>query len=54
MGDELTKVELSHERGAEEGKYTLALSVGDKVVGRVDTNYMIFENLFKMFFVQTT
>ena len=48
-GDELAKVELTHERD-EEGRYTLALSVGDEVVGRVDASTIIFElNLFKMF-----
>ena len=48
-GDELAKVELTHERD-EEGRYTLALSVGDEEVGRVDASTMIFElNLFKMF-----
>ena len=47
--DELTKVELTHERD-EEGRYTLALSVGDEEVGRVDASTIIFElNLFTMF-----
>ena len=53
-GDKLTKFELTHERDAEEGKYTLALSVGDEVVGRVDADSMIFENLFKMFVTYQT
>ena len=49
-GDELAKVELTHERDAEEGRYTLALSVGGEVVGRVDADIHTFElNPFKMF-----
>ena len=54
MYGELAKVELTHERDAEEGRYTLALSVGDEVVGRVDADSMVFENLFKMFVGQKT
>ena len=54
LGKELTKsdeitLEITHERDVE-GKYTLALSVGDEEVGRVDASTIIFElNLFKMF-----
>ena len=54
-GDKLVKVELTHERDAEEGRYTLALSVGDEVVGRVDADIFIADlNLFKMFVGQKT
>ena len=54
-GDKLTKFELTHERDAEEGRYTLALSVGDEVVGRVDADIFIADlNLFKMFVGQKT
>ena len=45
FGEELIKVEITHERDGEEGKYFLALSVGDKVVGRVDADSMLFDNL---------
>ena len=52
---ELAKVELTHERDAEDGRYTLALSVGDEVVGRVDADIFIADlNLFKMFVGQKT
>ena len=54
-GDKLVKVELTHEREAEDGRYTLALSVGDEVVGRVDADIFIADlNLFKMFVGQKT
>ena len=54
-GDKLVKVELTHERDAEDGRYTLALSVGDEVVGRVDADIFIADlNLFKMFVGQKT
>ena len=41
---EWTKIEVAHERN-EEGKYTMALSVEDQEVGRVDVDSQILRNL---------
>ena len=44
VAGELTKSEITHERD-EEGKYTLAWSVGDKEVDRKDMVSPILKNL---------
>ena len=41
---EWTKIQVAHERN-EEGKYTMALSVEDQEVGRVDVDSQILRNL---------
>ena len=41
---EWTKIQVAHERN-KEGKYTMALSVEDQEVGRVDVDSQILRNL---------
>ena len=41
---EWTKIQVAHERN-EEGKYSMALSVEDQEVGRVDVDSQILRNL---------
>ena len=44
MPKEWTKIQVAHERN-EEGKYTMALSVEDQEVGRVDVDSQILRKL---------
>ena len=41
---EWTKIQVAHERN-EEGKYSMALSIEDQEVGRVDVDSQILRNL---------